>query len=113
MKALRVVLAAVLCTSHMAIAACYSQRDYKSGNYYTVCPDQQGTDLRGFNAQNGTRWNERMNRDGSYHGQDGQGNFYQGNQPWYGRHVHRERRGKDMHGRPITPIVVAKPEDLP
>ncbi len=82
MRALSVLTAAVAVLlailSLDVAAACYTQYDYQSGNYYTICQDQSGTDLRGLNMQNGTMWNERQNRDGTYRGQDGNGNFYQG-----------------------------------
>jgi hypothetical protein len=55
----------LMCLPLTATAECYTRYDNQSGNYYTVCQDQWGTDLRGFNVQNGTMWNERENRDGT------------------------------------------------
>ena len=61
-----------------ASAGCFSKFDYQSNNYYTVCDDPSGVTVRGNNVNNGSMWNERQNRNGTYSGTDANGNYYQG-----------------------------------
>lgn len=69
----------MLALSATADAETYHRYDWQSGNNYTVNRDTNGATVNGYNAQNGTMWNERQNSNGTYHGTDSNGNFYSGN----------------------------------
>tara|TARA_B100000282_G_C31268448_1_gene281031 strand:- start:35 stop:364 length:330 start_codon:yes stop_codon:yes gene_type:complete len=65
--------------SSISFAFCKYEYDYQSGNSYTICDNGAGgTSLNGVNLNNGTTWSQQQNRDGTYNGVDGSGNFYTG-----------------------------------
>ena len=72
------VLVALIVTSSISHAGCTTKYDYNSGNYYTICPNSSGTSINGYNINNGTTWSQQQNRDGTYSGRDGSGNYYSG-----------------------------------
>ena len=54
-----------------------STYDWQSGNSYNWNTDSQGnTQLRGFNLNTGSMWNQTIEPDGDQRGSDSQGNYW-------------------------------------
>ncbi len=76
--ALLSLLAVVTVFQPNAEGACHLESDGR-GNYYTICTDRPETPTQGRDSENERVWEPRIERDGTYHGVDNQGNVYQGN----------------------------------
>jgi hypothetical protein len=51
--------------------------DWQSGNSYNWNTDSSGdTNVRGYNLNSGSMWNQTVESDGDQHGYDGQGNYW-------------------------------------
>lgn len=61
------------------IAACKYKYDYKSGNNYRVCTNNNSVSIYGNNYQTGSSWSQTQRSDGTYRGRDKNNNYYSGN----------------------------------
>lgn len=76
--------------------------DPQTGNRYNVQQFGDQTNIRGYNYNNGSTWNQTQRADGSYSGRDAQGNYYTGNHNT-GRY-HNYGTGRSCFGQGTTRV---------